>query len=158
MQQMKLKTVVAVSLLAFVAAAFLAATRNTWAGSVQLSKGTVLPRSLPLSETARTGGFLYLSGMLGVLPGTSQLVAGGIGEEARQTMQNIRAVLAAQGHQLDDLVKCTVMLADMADWGTFNVIYESFFDGRYPVRSAFGTTGLALGARVEVECIASVSE
>jgi 2-iminobutanoate/2-iminopropanoate deaminase len=158
MQQLKSKTVVAVSLLAFVAAAVLAATDSTWASSVRRTKGTVLPQSLPLSETARAGGTLYLSGMLGVLPGTSQLCAGGVGEEARQAMSNIRAVLAAQGHQLDDLVKCTVMLADMADWGTFNGVYESFFDGRYPARSAFGTTGLALGARVEVECVASVGE
>jgi 2-iminobutanoate/2-iminopropanoate deaminase len=158
MQQMKYKTLIAVALLGVVVVGVLAATRNTWAGSVQLSKGTVLPRSLPLSEAARAGGTLYLSGMLGILPGTSQLVAGGIEAEARQTMTNIQAVLAAQGHQLGDVVKCTVMLADMADWSTFNAVYESFFDGRYPARSAFGTTGLALGARVEVECVAAVSE
>lgn len=155
MHRMKYGLVAGVVLLTGVAVAVLAASRSTHAGSVELSKGVVLPGSLPLSEAVRAGGILYLSGMLGVLPGTTQLVSGGIAAEARQVMQNVQAVLVARGYQLDDLVKCTVMLADMADWGTFNAVYASFFDGRYPARSAFGTTGLALGARVEVECIAA---
>jgi 2-iminobutanoate/2-iminopropanoate deaminase len=71
-------------------------------------------------------------------------------------MENIKKLLEAHGYSMKQLVKCTVMLADMADWPAFNEIYKSFFSGKYPARSAFGTTGLALGARVEVECIAAV--
>ncbi len=71
-------------------------------------------------------------------------------------MQNIKTVLEAHGLGLDHLVKCTVFLADMADWPAFNEVYVSFFNGRFPARSAFGANGLALGGRVEVECIAAI--
>ena len=64
--------------------------------------------------------------------------------------------LEAHGASMDDVVKCTVMLADISEWNTFNQIYQDYFTGRYPARSALGANGLALGARVEVECIAIV--
>ena len=121
-----------------------------------LHSGKVLPATLPFSEAARVGDTLYLSGQLGIVPGTLTLVTGGIKEEARQTMENIRTVLEAHGSSLRGLVRCTVFLADMADWPVFNEVYKTFFDGRYPARSALGASGLALGARVEVECIAVV--
>jgi 2-iminobutanoate/2-iminopropanoate deaminase len=121
-----------------------------------LSSGKVLPRNLPFSEAVLTGNTLYLSGQVGVEPGTLKLVSGGFQAEARQTMQNIKSSLEAHGYSMKQLVKCTVMLADMADWPAFNEIYKTFFTGQYPARSAFGTSGLALGARVEVECIAAV--
>ncbi|MDO8862927.1 Rid family detoxifying hydrolase [Haliea sp. E1-2-M8] len=117
----------------------------------------VLPNSLPFSEAVRVDNTYYLSGQLGVKPGTLVLVPGGIREEARQTMENIAAVLAAQGLDMNDIVKCTVMLADMSEWGIFNEVYRSFFSQHYPARSAFGSTGLGLGARAEVECIAVAS-
>jgi enamine deaminase RidA (YjgF/YER057c/UK114 family) len=79
-------------------------------------------------------------------------------EEAKQTMENIKTSLEAHGYSLGNLVKCTVMLADMADWPAFNEVYKTFFSGDYPARSAFGASGLALGARVEVECIGAVGE
>lgn len=121
-----------------------------------LNSGKVLPKSLPFSEAVRHGDTLYLSGQIGVLPGSLKLVPGGIKAEARQTMENIKTTLAAHGYTMSQLVKCTAMLADMADWPAFNEVYASFFTGRYPARSAFGASGLALGARVEVECIAAV--
>jgi 2-iminobutanoate/2-iminopropanoate deaminase len=121
-----------------------------------LNSGKVFPKDLPFSEAVLTGNTLYLSGQLGVEPGTLKLVSGGFQAEARQTMQNIKTSLEAHGYSMKQLVKCTVMLADMADWPAFNEIYKTFFEGKYPARSAFGTTGLALGARVEVECIAAV--
>ena len=114
----------------------------------------VLPTSLPFSEVVRVDNTYYLSGQLGVKPGTLDLVGGGIREEARQTMENIAAVLGAHGLGMDDIVKCTVMLADMSEWGIFNEVYRGFFTQHYPARSAFGSTGLGLGARAEVECIA----
>lgn len=109
---------------------------------------------MPFSEAVRTGDTLYLAGQIGNLPGRRQLVPGGIGPEARQTMENIRAVLARHGASLDQVVKCTVFLADIQDWPAFNEVYVQFFKHNLPARSALAASGLALGARVEVECIA----
>jgi 2-iminobutanoate/2-iminopropanoate deaminase len=102
------------------------------------------------------GPLLFLSGQIGVLPGTTTLAPGGISPEAKQTMENIRDVLARHGATMKDVVKCTVFLADMKDWGAFNEVYREFFSAPYPARSAFGATGLAMGARTEVECVAVV--
>ena len=127
-------------------------------GSIEfLNSGKVLPTTLPFSEAVRVGNMLYLSGQIGIVPGGMKLVPGGIREEARQTMENIRTSLEANGYAMSDLVKCTVMLADVSEWGTFNEVYRTFFTGRYPARSALGANGLALGARVEVECIAAAN-
>lgn len=121
-----------------------------------LDTATVLPAGLPFSEAVRVGDTLYLSGQIGVKPGTLELVPGGMEAEARQTLQNIRDVLRAHGSDLEDVVKCTVMLADIAEWGAFNAVYAQVFEAPFPARSALGANGLALGARVEVECIAVV--
>lgn len=127
--------------------------------SVQfLDSGKVLPTNLPFSEAVRLGNTLYLSGQIGTVPGTSRLVPGGLKEEARQTMENIKTSLEAHGYSMRDLVKCTVMLADISEWAAFNEVYKTFFSGRYPARSALGANGLALRARVEVECIAAVKQ
>ncbi|MGN6145376.1 MAG: RidA family protein [Mesorhizobium sp.] len=110
---------------------------------------------LPFSQAVRVGDVLYLSGSLGNVPGKLELVPGGIEAEARQTMDNIGALLKENGLTFADVFKCTVMLADMADWPTFNRIYLDYFDpDRLPARSAFGANGLALGARLELECMA----
>lgn len=107
----------------------------------------------PLSTAVEADGWIFLSGALGTVPGKG-LVEGGIEAETRQTMENIKATLAGQGVGMDRVVKCTVMLADMAEWPAFNGVYKEFFEENYPARSAFGANGLAVGARVEVECIA----
>lgn len=120
-----------------------------------LDAGTVLPADLPFSEAVAVDGMLYLSGMIGVVPGTLRLAEGGIQGEARQTMENIRAVLEAHGSSLDRVVRCTIFLADIADWDAFNAVYREYFDDPYPARSALGANGLALDARVEVECMAA---
>lgn len=119
-----------------------------------LNSGKLLPKDLPFSEAVEAGNTLYLSGQVGIVPGTTKLVAGGLPEEARQTMTNIRTSLETYGYSLDDVVKCTVMLADISEWAAFNDVYKTFFSKHYPARSAFGASGLALGARVEVECVA----
>lgn len=110
---------------------------------------------LPFSAAARVGSMLYLSGQIGN-DSALRLVPGGIGPETRQTMENIRAILARSGATLDDVIRCTVMMADMKEWGAMNQIYAGYFPRHRPARSAFGATGLALGARVEIECIALV--
>ena len=120
-----------------------------------LNSGKVLPATLPFSEAVRVGDMLYLSGQIGISPGTMKVVEGGIKEETRQAMQNIHNSLAAHGYALDDLVKCSAMLADMSEWPAFNDVYKTFFKAHYPARSAFGANGLALGARVEIECVAA---
>jgi 2-iminobutanoate/2-iminopropanoate deaminase len=119
-----------------------------------LNSGKVWPPELPFSEAVRVGNTLYLSGQLGTTPGTLKLVPGGIQAEARQVMENIKASLEAHGYQMRDIVKCTAMLADMGEWGAFNQVYKTYFQGHYPARSAFGANGLGLGARVELECMA----
>ncbi|MDA0329302.1 MAG: RidA family protein [Gemmatimonadetes bacterium] len=116
---------------------------------------------LPIfSSAVRSGDFIFLSGALGALPGVSppQLIAGGIGPETRQTMDNIIAVLAAADATLDDLIKCTVFLADIADYAAMNAVYAEYFPSNPPARSALAGSGLALGALVEIECIAAVPE
>lgn len=111
---------------------------------------------LPFSEIVRVGNMLFLSGQMGNLPGTLTLAPGGIEAQAKQTMLNIKASLEAHGYAMNNIVKCTVMLADMADWPAFNAVYTTFFEKPYPARSAFGANGLALGGLLEVEVIAAV--
>lgn len=120
-----------------------------------LNSGKVIAPGLPLSEAVRVGDTLYLSGVVGVVPGELKVVPGGLAPEARQALSNVRTMLEAQGLSLKNVVKCTVMLADIGEWGAFNEIYKEFFSAPYPARAAFGASGLALGARVEVECIAA---
>lgn len=112
---------------------------------------------LPFSKAVRVGDILYLSGELGVKPGTIELVSGGIGPETKQTMENIRATLQSNGLEMDKVVKCLVMLADINEWAAMNAVYRTFFNAPYPARSAMGTSGLALGARVEIECMARIN-
>jgi len=121
-----------------------------------LNSGQILPTTLPFSEAVKVAGTLYLSGQIGNMPGTLELAAGGIAGEAPQVMENIKTTLEAHGYAMSDLVKCTVFLADMSEWGAFNAVYATYFPaGRFPARSALGSTGLAFDARVEVECIAA---
>ncbi len=120
-----------------------------------INTGKVLTADLPFSDAVQVGNTLYLSGQVGVMPGKMELVSGGMAAESRQALKNIRTVLKANNYAMSDVVKCTVMLADMSQWGAFNEVYKSFFARPYPARSAFGTSGLALGAQVEIECIAA---
>lgn len=111
--------------------------------------------SLPFSAAVRVGDVLYLSGQMGI-DATGALVEGGIEAETRQTLANMRAILDRHGSSLDRVVKCTVFLADMREWAAMNAVYVSHFPAHLPARSALGASGLALGGRVEIECIATV--
>src|ERR1700733_8456488 len=113
------------------------------------------PTPLPFSPAVRVGELVYLSGQIGTKPGdVSAVVPGGIEAETRQAMENIRATLEKSGSSMDRVVKCTVMLSDMKDWPAMNAVYASYFPTAKPARSSFGATGLALGAKVEIECLA----
>jgi reactive intermediate/imine deaminase len=114
------------------------------------------PATLPFSEAVRDGDLLFVSGQIGNVPGKLELVPGGTRAEAARAMENIRTIVERHGSSMSRVVKCTVFLADMKEWGDFNEVYRAAFPGELPARSALGTNGLALGARVEVECIAHV--
>lgn len=109
---------------------------------------------LPFSPAVRVGDVIYLSGQIGNRIGTRELVAGGVAAETRQALENIRTVLEAGGSSLDRVFKCTVFLADIGDYAAMNEVYAGFFPKDPPVRSTVAGSGLALGARVEIECMA----
>ena len=113
------------------------------------------PTARPFSAAVVYNGIIYLSGQIGI-DSTGKLPAGGIGPETKQALENIKALLAQQGASMSDVIHCTVMLADIQEWGAMNTVYMTYFPSNPPTRSAFGTQGLALGARTEIECQAAV--
>jgi 2-iminobutanoate/2-iminopropanoate deaminase len=112
---------------------------------------------LPFSAAVRVGQMVVLSGQVGT-DSTGHLVPGGIGPETRQALDNIKRVLERNGSSLDQVVKCTAMLADMRDWGAMNQVYVTYFPHHLPARSAFGASGLVMGARIELECWATAAQ
>ena len=110
---------------------------------------------LPFSEAVRVGHMLYIAGNIGT-DKAGKVVEGGIGPETQQTMENIQAILKRHNATMDDLVQCTVALADIKEWPAFNDVYRKFFSSHFPARMAYGASGLALGARVEIQCNAAL--
>jgi 2-iminobutanoate/2-iminopropanoate deaminase len=109
--------------------------------------------SAPFSPAVRAGDLIFASGQIGAT--ADGKIPAAMADQARAALDNTKAALALAGATLDDVVKCTVMLADMSQWAAFNQVYVTYFKpGRLPARSAFGTNGLAMGAGVEMECIA----
>lgn len=121
---------------------------------IQSFRLAALPEVLPFPSAVRVGDQVHVSGQIGHRPGELRVVDGGIEAETRQAMDYMREALELAGSSLDRVVKCTVYLADMADYMAFNEIYRSYFGDRLPARSGVEVKGLALGARVEIECIA----
>lgn len=111
---------------------------------------------LPFSSAVRVGNVLYLSGQIGVLPGTRQLVDTGVVKQTQQTLENIKAVLVYAGSSMERVFKCTVFLANIRDFDDMNRAYVIFFPKDPPARSTVAGSGLALGAKVEIECLATV--
>jgi reactive intermediate/imine deaminase len=110
----------------------------------------------PYSDAVRVGSMLHLAGQLG-LDGDGKLVPGGITPESERTMENLKRTLERNGSSLDRVVSCLLLLADIRDREAFNEVYSRYFDkGRFPARSALGTSGLYGGARVEISCTAVV--
>lgn len=132
-------------------------TQNVIAGPPEVEFYPVNPdMQLPFSEAVRVGHTLYLSGQLGYDAAAGKLVEGGIMAETRKTLENIKATLEKRGSSMSEVVKCTVFLADISEWAAMNSVYITFFPENPPARSAVGGTGLAMGARTEIECIATV--
>ena len=143
------------SLLPFAAAAVLPLALARIPAFDRLPAQPLDGRPLPFSESVRVGDLLFFAGQIGHRPGEATLVPGGIAAETRQALLNLGAALARRGCDFSSLVKVTVMLADMSEWAAMNEVYVGFFgDGELPARSSFGASGLALGARVEIEAIA----
>ena len=124
--------------------------QSAMAAPIFVNPDTEAARRAPYSQAVIVGDLMILSGQVGV--GPSGLVEGGIVPETHQIMRNIEAILAGQGAGFADIVKCTVMIDEISEWGAFNEIYVTYFPGAKPARSAFGADGLAFGAAVELEC------
>ena len=108
----------------------------------------------PYSQAIEANGIVFVSGQLPINPATGQFAEGGIGELTRQSLTNIRNLLAEAGLTMDNVVKTSVFLADMADFAGMNAVYAEFFPGTAPARSAVAVKTLPKDARVEIECIA----
>jgi len=109
----------------------------------------------PFTPAVQVGDILYLAGQIGTgASAQGGVVAGGIQAETRQTMLNIKDVLDKSGSSMEHVFKCTVFMADMKEWDAMNEVYTTFFPNHKPARSALGANGLALNARVEIECLA----
>lgn len=111
----------------------------------------------PFSPAVRVGNLVFLAGQIGTDASASgAVVSGGIAAETKQTLENVKGVLAAVGLSMDRVVKCTVFMADMKEWDAMNAVYRTYFTApNFPARSALGANGLALNAKVEIECIAA---
>ena len=114
----------------------------------------IAPSVGPFSAAVRAGDLLFLSGQVALDPASGKLVAGDIGIQTEQIFANISAVLEAAGKSFDDVMKTTVYLADMKDFGAMNTVYERYFQTPYPARTTIQAAGLPLGAAVEIEVVA----
>ncbi len=109
----------------------------------------------PYAQGIDTGSLLFLSGQLPIVPSEGKIVAADIEGQTKQSLENVRAILAAGGCSMEDVVKTTVYLSDIADFARMNGVYEQFFtEGNYPARSAFQVAALPQNALVEIEVVA----
>ncbi len=139
------------------AALCLAAVASAAAQDRQVIQPPGTGAGLPFSAAVRVGNMLYLSGQIGTVPGTRQLADTGITGQVRQALENIKATLAYAGSSLERVVKCTVFLVDIKDFAAMNAVYTTYFPKDPPARSTIAASGLALGAKVEIECLAVVA-
>ena len=149
---MKIKQLLWVSVLLLSACSYTKTETNVTAQANYIESEEFAKTSMPFSEAVIYRDIIYASGQVG--ENADGLVAGGIGPETHQAMTNIKKVLEENGSSMDNIIKCTCMLADIADWAKMSEEYLKFFPNHEPARSAFATNGLALNARVEIECMA----
>ena len=110
----------------------------------------------PYSQAIESGGFLFISGQIPLIPGTTQFAEGGVVEQTHQVLKNIGGILEAAGLTYEHVVKCTCLLADIKDFKAMNEVYATYFPGVPPARAAFQAANLPLGALVEIEAIAKI--
>ncbi|MGY8920130.1 MAG: RidA family protein [Flavobacteriales bacterium] len=111
----------------------------------------------PFSDAVKIDDFIILSGVVGNIPGNESVVEGGIQAETKQALENIKKILEYYDLTMDNIVKCTCMIDDISEWGEMNKVYKTYFTKNRPARSAFGADGLALGAKLELECWAVIN-
>ena len=121
------------------------------------SSDETVKANYPFSDAVRIDDFIILSGVVGNIPGNEKVVDGGIQAETKQAMENIKNILEHYNITMDNIVKCTCMIDDISEWGQMNEIYTTYFPNHKPARSAFGADGLALGAKLEIECWAIIN-
>jgi len=125
----------------------------------QIIKTDRAPQAIgPYSQAVKTNGFVYASGQVAIDPATGQFVDGGIVEQTEQVLRNLTAVLEAAGTSLDQVIKTTVFLADMADFAAMNEVYAKFFGSEPPARATVQAAGLPRDARVEIEVVALAAD
>lgn len=107
----------------------------------------------PYSQGIKHGGLIYVSGCIGISKESNSLVSGGVGNETRQALDNLKSIVEAGGSNLSRVLKCTILLADMAFFREVNAIYAEYFPVDPPARATFAVLGLPAGALVEIECI-----
>jgi 2-iminobutanoate/2-iminopropanoate deaminase len=109
----------------------------------------------PYSQAVEAGGLLFVSGQLPVNPATGKVAEGGIAEQTRQSLENIKAIVTEAGYNLSNVVKTTCLLSDMANFKAFNEVYAQYFTGEAPARATFAVKELPLGVLVEIEAVAA---
>ena len=113
------------------------------------------PRAIgPYSTATISGGTVYLSGVLGIVPETGKLAEGGVEAQAHQVLDNMRAILSELGCMMDDVLKTTVFMKDLSSFAAFNQVYAEYFPANCPARSCVEVAALPMGGLVEVECVA----
>ena len=112
----------------------------------------------PYSHAVKAGGFVYVSGQAALDPETSKPINGTVAEETRRTLENVKAILAASGASLQDVVKCSVFLADIRDFRAMNEVYAEYFGQAKPARTTVQSALPASGLKVEIDCVAYVGE
>lgn len=110
----------------------------------------------PYSQAVRAGALVFVSGQIPLDPQTGALVDGGIEAQAKRSLENLKAIVEASGCTMRDVVKCTILLADMGDFAKVNDVYASFFAEPFPARAAFAVKALPKGALIEIECVAAL--
>ena len=121
---------------------------------MELFNTGVLGEEIPVSNAVKVGDFVFVGGSIGNVFGKFELVEGGIAAETQQALQHMRDALKAAGSSIDRVVKCNIYLVDMAEFGELNEVYGKFFGSHKPARSTVAVKELALGGRVEIECVA----
>lgn len=110
----------------------------------------------PYSQAIQVGNTVYISGQIPIDPSTSKMVDGGIEVETKRVLENIKAIVKASGGEMANIVKTTILLADMNDFSKVNEVYESYFSPPFPARATFQVSRLPRDARVEIEAIAQI--
>jgi len=142
-------------ILSFLIITFLSCTTSQKTEIQFLKSKEEKKKDLPFSDAVQVGDILFLAGQIGMDHSVRKLVDGGIKGETKQALENIKAVLETNGSDMNHIVKCTVILADINDFASMNEVYKTYFKDNFPARTTFNA-GLVAGAKIEIEAIAVV--